>query len=242
MTHILLLILAGGVPYYFLLEPFHKISHRSIFSLSIIMLFAAIITSLYIPNEHLLPYALISFITALISLYKATQTTNFYRLGYYLIFINAPFFILFEEKGALYSTSLLTTLLGIYFIARFYEKHYASANYHYIRGITLSTPFIGTYLSIYLISIALYPPFPNALFFLSHILHAEANWLWYLVIISLFFGNFYLAMQVMKASLFGKPNPNIHYVEFCFKDKVIHFTILVAIIILGMYGLKELLS
>ena len=241
MSSILLLVLAGGVPYYLLLEKSKKISSKAIFFLSSLLLLGAIIMSCYVPNEHLTPLVLIAFASALFSIYKATKTTNFYKLGYYLIFVNAPFFVLFEEKGAMYSTSLLVALLGICLIARFYEKNYASANYHYIRGITLSTPYIGTYLSIYLITLALYPPFPNALYFLSYILKAEANLLWYVVVITLFFGNFHLAMKVMKESLFGKPNPNIHYVDMSSKEKLMHFMVLVALIALSINGLKETL-
>ncbi len=241
MESVILLVLAAGVPYYIVLEAFESISNRAIFLISATLLLGAIIASLYLPNEHVTSYVMVAFVSALYSLYKATKTTNFYRLGYYLIFVNAPFFLLFEEKGALYSTSFLVSLLGIYLVARFYERHYASANYHYIRGITLSTPYIGTYLSIYLISLALYPPFPNSLFFLSYILHAKADLLWYVVVITLFFGNFYLAMQVMKASLFGKPNHNIHYVELNSIEKVVHFIVVVGMMVLSVYGFKELL-
>ena len=131
----------------------------------------------------------------------------------------------------MYSLSLLVALLGLYLIGRFYEKNYGSANYHYIRGITLSTPYIGTYLTVYLITLALYPPFPNSLFFLSHILKAEADLLWYIVVITLFFGNFSLAMNVMKESLFGKPNPNIHYVDLSSKEKITHTLVVIVLLL-----------
>ena len=241
MSSILFLVLAAGVPYYLLLEKSKFVSSKAIFLLSSALLLGAIILSCYMPNEHLTPFVLISFASALFTIYKATKTTNFYKLGYYLIFVNAPFFILFEEKGAMYSSSLLVSLLGLFLVARFYEKNYASANYHYIRGITLSTPYIGTYLSIYLIALALYPPFPNALYFLSYILKSEPNVIWYVVIITLFFGNFYLAMKVMKESLFGKPNSNIHYVDLNSKEKFMHFMVLIALIALSINGLKEML-
>ncbi len=241
MSSILLLILAAGIPYYILLEKSEKLSSKSIFFISAFLLLSAIALSFYVTNEHLTSFVIISFVSALFSIYKATKTTNFYKLGYYLIFVNAPFFVLFEDKGAMYSLSLLVALLGIYLIARFYEKNYASANYHYIRGITLSTPFIGTYLSVYLIALALYPPFPNSLYFLSYILNAEANLLWYIVVTTLFFGNFFLAMRVMKESLFGKPNPNIHYVDLSSKEKIAHLLVVVLLLVLSVNGLKETL-
>lgn len=241
ISSILFLILAAGVPYYVFLEKSEKFSSKFIFLLSSFLLLCAIVLSIFIPNEHLITFVLISFVSAVFSIYKATKTTNFYKLGYYLIFINAPFFILFEEKGAMYSLSLLVALLGLYLIGRFYEKNYGSANYHYIRGITLSTPYIGTYLTVYLITLALYPPFPNSLFFLSHILKAEADLLWYIVVITLFFGNFSLAMNVMKESLFGKPNPNIHYVDLSSKEKITHTLVVIVLLILSISGLKEIL-
>ena len=238
-SSLVLLVLAAGVPYYLVLERF--LSSRAIFLLSALLLAGAIGMSFYVPNEHRTVFVLISFISSLISIYMATKTTNFYKLGYYLVFVNAPFFILFEEKGALYSTSLLVSLMGLFFIGRFYEKNYASANYHYIRGIILSTPHIGTYLTVYLITLALYPPFPNALYFLSHILNAQTNVLWYVVVITLFFGNFHLAMKVMKESLFGNPNPNIHYVDLSTQEKALHLGVVFLLLTLSIYGIKEIL-
>ena len=51
-------------------------------------------------------------------------------------------------------------------IASFYEKHYGSANYLYVRGVTLATPLVGISITVYLITLGLYPPLPNSLFFL----------------------------------------------------------------------------
>lgn len=241
MANILLLLLAGGLPYYLLLERSERFGSKQIFLLSAFLLFCAITLSIFIPNSHMGLLVLIAFANALFSIYRATKTTNFYKLGYLLIFINAPFFMLFEEAGALYSLSLLITLIGIFLVGRFYEKSYGSANFHYIRGVTLSTPYMGTFMTIYLVSIALYPPFPNAIFFFSHILHSDMNLLWYLVVITLFFGNFMLAMKVMRESLFGRPNPNIHYFELSSKDMVPHFATLAMLLLLSIYGLKEIL-
>jgi hypothetical protein len=241
LTSTILLILSGGIPYFIFLEKSKKVSSKYTFIISAVLLLGAIILSLYIPNNHEMSLVVISLVSALFAMYKATKTTNFYKLGYYLIFVNAPFFVLFEEKGALYSLSLLVSLLGIYLTARFYEKNYGSANYHYIRGITLSTPYIGIFLTVFLIAIALYPPFPNSLFFLSYILQSETNLFSYAVVIVLFFGNFLLAMGVMKESLFGKPNSNIHYVDLNFKEKASHFIVVLLLLILSIYGLKETL-
>jgi len=238
---ILFLLLAAGVPYYIVLEKNTKLHSKHIFLLSGFLLLCAIILSLYIPNEHHTSLVIISFISALYSIYKATKTTNFYKLGYYLIFVNAPFFILFEDAGAMYSLSLLVALMGLFLIGKFYEKNYGSANYRHITGVTLTTPCVGTYLTLYLIALALYPPFPNSLFFLSHIFNSEPNTLWYVVVTTLFFGNFYLSMGVMRLTLFGRPHSDIHYVHMNSKEKMTHFFILMLLLTLSFFGLKETL-
>jgi len=240
-SSILFLVLSAGIPYYLILEKVGFISSKMVFIISALMLVGAITLSYYLPNEHQMLFVSISFASALYTIYKATKTTNFYRLGYYLIFVNAPFFMLFEEKGAMYSSALLVSLFGLFLIARFYEKHYASANYHYIRGIMLSTPHIGTYLTIYLIALALYPPLPNAFYFLSYVLNSEGTLMGYIIVITLFFGNFHLAMQVMKESVFGRPNANIHYVELNSTEKILHLLVVVALLALSINGVKEIL-
>ncbi len=241
ISDIVLFILAAGVPYYIFLEKGTKFHGKYIFLLSAFLLLSAIVLSLFVENEHRTSLVWISFFSALFSIYKATKTTNFYKLGYYLIFVNAPFFILFEDAGAMYSLSLLVSLIGLYLIAKFYDKNYGSANYHNITGTTLVRPYIGTFLTFYLIALALYPPFPNSLFFLSHIFKSEPNLVWYIVVTTLFFGNFFLAMRVMRETLFGRPNPNIHYVHMNSKDKAIHFFIIMLLFILSGFGFKEML-
>ena len=241
LTAVVLLIFSAGVPYYIFLEHNKKIKSDVIFLLSAILLLAAIIVASFTTNEYSGEFVIVSLVSAIFSIYKATKTTNFYKLGYYLIFVNAPFFILFEDHESWYSVSLLVSLAGLYLVGKYYEKNYGSANYHHITGITLATPCIGSYLTFYLIALALYPPLPNSVFFLSYIFNSEPNLLWYIVVITLFFGNFFLAMSVMKNTLFGKPNPNIHYVHMNIKEKAIHFFIVILLLLLSAYGLKETL-
>jgi len=241
IINIIFLLLAGGLPYYLLLEKSDKFNSKSIFIVSGFLLLTAVLLTFFIDKAQTTPFVIISFISALYSIYRATKTTNFYKLGYYFIFMNAPFFILFEAHGAFYSLSLLVSLLGIYSIARFYEKHYGSANYLYVRGITLATPLVGIHITVYLITIGIYPPLPNSLFFLTYIFNTEANLLWFIVVITLYFGNFLVSMRVLEKSIFGKTNPNIHYVDLNFKEKVTHFTIIILLLLLSIYGLKEIL-
>ena len=242
IQNIAFLLLAAGIPYYLLLEKIPGIKSKHIFLISASLLIGAIALSFYVPNEHQTIFVIISLLSAIFSIYKAGKTTNFYKFAYYLIFVNAPFFILFEDKGALYSVSLLVSLTGIFLIARFYEKSYGSANYRYITGITLVRPYIGTYLTFYLIALALYPPFPNSLFFLGYIFKSEPNLLWYAVVITLFFGNFHLAMGVMRKTLFGRPNSHIHYVHMTRKEKATHTFIMILLLAISGFGLVEILS
>jgi len=239
--NILFLILAAGVPYYLILEKIPAIKSKHIFLLSAFALLSSIVLSLYVPNEHKTSLVIISLLNSVFTIYRATKTTNFYKLAYYFIFVNAPFFVLYEGESSLYSLSLLLSLSGLYFIGRFYEKNYGSANYRYITGITLVRPYIGTYLTFYLIAVALYPPFPNSDFFLHYILGSESNPLWFAVVITLFFGNFFLSMGVMKKTLFGRPNPNIHYVHMTTKEKIPHILIIGVLLLFSLYGLKEIL-
>ncbi len=241
IANILFLLLVSGVPYFIFLEKSKLFNSKSIFLLSAFMLLGAIGLSFFMKNEHSEPFVIISFLSAVYTIYRATKTTNFYKLGYYFIFINAPFFLLFEEQGAFYSLSLLVSLLGIYSIASFYEKHYGSANYLYVQGITLATPLVGISITVYLITLGLYPPLPNSLFFLTYIFNAEMNALWYMVVITLYFGNFLISMKVLEKSIFGKKNPDIHYVDLDYKDKVTHVTIMGMLIILSFFGVEEIL-
>jgi hypothetical protein len=111
-----------------------------------------------------------------------------------------------------------------------------------VTGITLITPYAGLALRIYIITLALYPPFPNSMFFLNSILEADIDFLWYLVVVIIFFGNFILAMRILAQTVFGKPNENIHYVDLTSKDKTIHIVIILTLFILSIWGFKEVLA
>lgn len=242
LIHIILLFLFAGVPYYVYFEKTKKLEKEQIFFLSTFLLLVGIILVTLFPQEPSLPFISIAFIASLYSLYKAYQTRNLYKLAYYILFFNAPVLMMFEaEKSALYAFSLLITLLGLYFIAKYYERNYGSANYRSVSGITLVTPYAGLFLTIYLTTLALYPPFPNALLFLNGILSSETHFMWYLVVLVIFFGNFLIAMRVMAKTVFGKPNENIHYVDLTAKEKRLHLGLVVVLLLLSLVGLKELL-
>jgi len=242
LIHFILLILFAGVPYFLLLEKSEKFRPDKIFLFSVVLLIIGLCLSSTFPIESSTPFVTVAFVSALLAFLKATKTTNFYKLSYYLIFLNAPMLIVFDVKeSALYSISLVLTLFGLYFMGKYYEKHYGSANYHSISGVTLMTPYAGLFLTLYLITLALYPPFPNALIFLHTIIEAPIDILWYGTVFLIFFGNFILAMRVMAITVFGKANPNIHYVELSTKEKFLHLFIIILLCVLSLWGLKEVL-
>jgi hypothetical protein len=242
IANILFFLLVSGLPYYLFLEKNDKFTPKSIFQLSALLLLCAIGLSFIIDNEHSRSLVFISFISSMYTVYRAMKTTNFYKLSYYFIYINAPFFLLFEEQGAFYSLSLLVSLFGLYAIANFYQKHYGSANYLYVRGITLATPLVGIHITVYLISIGLYPPLPNSLFFLTYVFNTQTDFLWYFIVIGVYFGNFLVSMKILEKAIFGKPNPNIHYVDLNTKEEITHIIIVFLLTLLSLYGTKEIFT
>ena len=104
-----------------------------------------------------------------------------------------------------------------------------------------ATPKIGIFLTIYLITLALYPPFPNSLYYLNIILNSNIDIFENIIMVILFFLNFILSMKIMKETLFGKPNKTIHYVDFDLRDEAIHILVVVGLIILSLFGLREVL-
>ena len=243
LINFILLFLFAGVPYYVYFEKTKILGKEKIFFLSTFLLVCGIVIASIFPQETSMPFVIIAFIASLFSLYRANKTNNLYKLSYYVLFFNAPVLIMFKpEQGVLYALSLLLTLFGLYFIAKYYDRNYGSANYQSVSGITLVAPYAGLFLTVYLTTLALYPPFPNALLFLNGILASETNFMWYLIVIVIFFGNFLIAMRVMAKTVFGKPNVNVHYVDLTAREKGLHLSIVIILLLLSIVGLKELLS
>jgi hypothetical protein len=210
--------------------------------ISAFALFSALIAALFITPLYGDLYMAVALLSALFTLYRATKTTNLYKKGYYLIFINAPLFVLLSHSSLLYTLSLLLSLLGIYLIAGFYERHYRSANYYSITGVLTTTPYVGIFLKLYLITLALYPPFPNATFFLSGLLASDLTLIGSAAVIVVFFANFTIAMRIITQTLFGKANRHIHYVDFTSNEKAAHLMLLVILLTLSGYGFMEMIS
>ncbi|NOR56348.1 MAG: hypothetical protein GQ531_09080 [Sulfurovum sp.] len=239
----ILLFLFAGVPYYVFFEKTKSLGKEKIFLLSAFLVICGMIVSSMFPHEIAMPFIVVAFVASLFSLYKANKTNNLYKLSYYVLFFNAPMLIMFETKESiLYGISLLVTLFGIYLMGTYYARSYGSANYKSVSGITLVTPYAGLILTIYFTSLALYPPFPNALLFLNGILSSEINGIWYLAVIVIFFGNFLIAMRVMAKTVFGKPNDNVHYIDVAPKERVLHLAIFALLLVLSVVGLQEVLS
>jgi len=243
LINFILLLLFAGIPYYLFFEKTNILGKEKIFYLSSLLVIGGMIFSHQVPQTASMPFAIVALIASLISLYKANKTTNLYKLAYYILFFNAPMLIMFQAKeSTLYGVSLLITLLGIFLIGKYYERNYGSANYRSITGITLVTPYAGLMLTIYLTALALYPPFPNSLMFLNGILAAELSTLWYITVVVIFFGNFLIAVRVMAKTVFGKPNTNVHYIDLAPKERWLHLTIFIILLVLSVIGLKELLA
>ena len=243
LINFILLLLFAGIPYYLFFEKTKILNKEKIFYLSSLLVIGGMIFSHQVPQTASMPFAIVALIASLISLYKANKTTNLYKLAYYILFFNAPMLIMFQAKeSTLYGVSLLITLLGIFMMGKYYERNYGSANYRSITGITLVTPYAGLMLTIYLTALALYPPFPNSLMFLNGILAAELSTLWYITVVIIFFGNFLIAVRVMAKTVFGKPNTNVHYIDLAPKERWLHLTIFIILLVLSVVGLKELLA
>ncbi|HSR73451.1 MAG TPA: hypothetical protein VLL31_01280 [Sulfurovum sp.] len=243
LVNIILLFLFAALPYYLFFEKTKKLNPEKIFLVTVFLLLSGMAVASFTPFESSRTFIIIALISSIFSIYKATKTSNLYKLSYYMLFINAPVLFMFDLKQSVpYVLSLMVTLFGIYLIGKYYERNYGSANYHSVTGITLITPYAGLALRIYIITLALYPPFPNSIFFLNSILKADIGILWYLVVVVIFFGNFILAMRILAQSVFGKPNDNLHYVDLASKDKKIHFVIILTLFLLSIWGFKEALA
>jgi len=239
----ILLFLFAGVPYYVFFEKTRILGKEKIFYLSAFLVICGIILSHLSPQTASTPITAVALIASLFSLYKANKTTNLYKLAYYILFFNAPMLIMFQTReSTLYGVSLLITLLGIFMMGKYYERNYGSANYRSITGITLVTPYAGLMLTIYLTALALYPPFPNSLMFLNGILASDLSALWYITVVIIFFGNFLIAVRVMAKTVFGKPNTNVHYIDLAPKERWLHLTIFIILLVLSLVGLEELLA
>lgn len=237
-----LLFLFAGIPYYLLFEKTNLLGKEKTFYLSTLFLIGGIYSINKDPYQLSEMYIIIALIASIFSFFKARQTSNLYKLAYYILFFNAPmFFMLDAQDSTLYATSLLVTLFGIFMMGKYYERNYGSANYQSITGLTLVTPYAGLMLTIYLTALALYPPFPNSLMFLNGILNSEINLLWLIVVVVIFFGNFLIAVKVMARTVFGKPNTNVHYIDLNNKERLLHLIMFIILLALSAIGVKELL-
>lgn len=241
LVDLILLFLFAGVPYYTFFEKTKILGQDKIFILSALLVVCGMIVSYKFQQETSMPFIIVALAASLFSLYKAKHTSNLYKLTYYILFFNAPMLIMFETKESiLYGVSLLLSLSGVYLMGKYYERSYGSANYRSVSGITLVTPYAGLILTVYFTTLALYPPFPNALLFLNGILNSEINVMWYLTVVIIFFGNFLIAVRVMARTVFGKPNDNIHYIDVAPKERLLHLTIFILLLVLSAIGLQEL--
>jgi hypothetical protein len=245
LIELLLLILFAGVPYYLILESIKGVGAKWIFWVSATLMVLGILLVVFdkTPLRMSEDLMLVALFNALLALYKGIKSTNLYRLSYYLLFINAPMGMFFDLRdGTLYMLSLLISLFGLFLVARFYERSYGSANYYAVTGTTLVTPYIGFFLTLYLLSIALYPPLPNALFFLNTIFLGTMDSFWYLVVSTMFFSNFIVGMRAVSRGVLGTPNPHLHYVDIGVGEKIKHTVMMIILALSAIWGFKEVLQ
>lgn len=242
LTNFILLFLFSGVPYYLYLEETKKLSYEKTFLFSAFLVLTGMILLIITQQKVSIVMIIVLVLSSLFSLHKATKTTNLYKLSYYIMFFNVPVLVFGIKEGIYYGVSLLVSLFGLYLMGKYYEKNYGSANYQPITGITLVSPYAGFFLTIYLTTLALYPPFPNSILFLNAILSANTNVLWYIIVGIVFFGNFLIAVKIMAKTVFGKPNDNVHYIDLSSKERTLHIAIFIVLITLSILGLQELLS
>jgi NADH:ubiquinone oxidoreductase subunit 2 (subunit N) len=157
--------------------------------------------------------------------------------------MNSPVFLLIDIKYSIYyAVALIITLIGLYFVGTYYKNNYGSPNYAGISGLAIATPFIGFVLRVYLISLALYPPFPNAVFLFNSFIKNETGYFWYVVFGIVLFSNFFIAMRILTNTVFGKPNKIIFYKDIKGKERLGHFFIILLLTIWGLNGITEVLK
>ena len=238
----LLPVLLAGVPYYVFFEETALLSKDKIFLFAAGFLTAGLLLAVLFEQRLSTAAAVIALAGSVYTLYKASATTNLYKIAYYLLFLNAPMMIMFQISNSFfYGVCLLISATGLFLVGKFYEKSYGSANYRCVSGITLVTPYAGLVLTVYLTALALYPPFPNALLFLNVIMQADIGLLWYVAVVVIFFGNFLIAVRVMAKTVFGKPNPNVHYIDFGRKQKAVHAMLFILLAAFTAFSIGELL-
>ncbi len=242
-TDFILFLMLGGLPYYLYLEQSKKFAHNHIFLLSGTITLIGLVIYSQLSYTLASPFLIIALVSALYALYRANKTTNLYKTAYLMLFFNVPVFMLSETKSIFfYGISLLVALSGLFLMGKHYDKNYGSANYQPISGMMLVSPYAALFSTIYLTTLSLYPPFPNALLFFNAILETEINFLWYTTVVIIFFGNFLIGAKIMAKTVFGKPNHNIHYIDLTTKERWRHFGIVALLLLLSLVGLKELLS
>ena len=239
----ILFLMLGGLPYFIYLEKSKKITPKNIFLLSAAITAVGLAIYAQLSYAFAVPFLMLALISAMIAFYRANKTTNLYKTAYLMLFFNVPLMMLSQVTSTtFYGVSLLVTLSGLFLMGTYYEKNYGSANYQPISGMMLVSPFAALFATIYLTTLSLYPPFPNALLFFHTILEADISFLWYITVIVIFFGNFLIGAKIMAKTVFGKPNHNMHYIDLSLNERWMHFGIVTLLLLLSLVGLKELLS
>jgi hypothetical protein len=186
---------------------------------------------------------LMAFITSALTFLLSYRTSNLIKLSYYFVFVNVVALFIFKDKWMfeLYFGSLVFSAFTLYLVGYYMDKTFGSANIDAITGIVLKAPKLALFLRLSLMNLGLYPPFANALIITSNILKSSLHLDGYLIVVWLFFANFFMAFRIINSSLFGKPNPLVNYKDIG-QGYVFVFSLVFSVLtVVGFYSLMEVL-
>jgi hypothetical protein len=240
ILELLFLILMAGAPYFYFLK---NLQDKTIFYIVALSLIIGTIFSHIIIHTQFMDFIIvISIASSIFAILQAYKTTNIYKLSYLFIFISSPLFFIIDSQYSLwFIISILVNTAALFRVGIFFEQRYGIANFYSITALVTNAPKLAFFFKLYLLSLALFPPFPNFIFAIDILLTSEMNFINLLAFVVVFLGSFFIAMSILTRTIFGKENKNIYYATFKAKDFAIHLSILGAIVILGAYGLMEVL-
>ncbi len=241
VIQVIFTLFIAGFPYFYFLKKFKD---KNIFYISISSLIIASFLNIYVVNIEFSPIIIIvSIFSSIFAGYKAYKTSNLYKLSYLFIFINAPLFLLIEANYTIwYILSVVVTTSSLFNVGKYFEDKYGSPNFQSITSLTHKLPKLSFFLQLYLLSLALFPPFPNFIFLMNILVKSNMDLIVIIVFIFVFLANFFIAMNILSKTIFGKENEKIYYRRMQKEDLASHIFMLSLIISLSIYGLKEILA
>lgn len=238
------LVLVGVFPYYLLKSQ--KLKDYTIF-------FLVFLGLLILYNYHIIRsfqvyevFEIVGLAGSIITLKKSYDTHNLIKLSYYFLFINGvSFFVLPFDVFLFYFMSVFLGSILLYILGMYMENMYESANFDTLKGFALKSPSFALILRLDLLALGCYPPFSSFFYLFMGFLIKTSSDIWdierYIILIYLFFANFFMAFRIMRNTIFGKSNENILYKDIKLSQMIIPSLIIVVLIVLGFYGFLEVI-